>query len=143
MNRRSAAPVVVSLLLISAGALLVVYTRLDTGVAPPKEDFTCENGHRWSAEVSAAPRCPTCGLPAISRSRYRCNKCSHEFVGLEVKKLGSGEFRYRVPHTTAWAAEPPQELTCPNCGSRGDITVQFRGLGYAGQPPGVQVETHR
>lgn len=100
----------------------------------PRETYRCEAGHSWTARVSGRPTCPECGAEAISESRFRCRACGQDFVGLESRKEGVGQFFYRLPGRTEWMATPPEALTCPHCGVRAGIIGGFTGLGFGDRP---------
>ena len=88
------------------------------------EHYFCSNapcGNEWEAKSQVTPKCPKCGSPAYTISRYRCPRCMKVFPGLDSMKLGPGQFRYRLHGAKEWQHRKPTKLVCPNCGLRSGV----------------------
>ena len=111
--------VVAAILLVATVGIVVLVLTAGGGqeVPKPQATLTCVNcQHQWSADLTAAPRCPSCdartGVIPVS---YRCESCRHVFHGSDIKLIGPGDFRYRLVGSEQWVGYPPQRLACPKC----------------------------
>ncbi len=98
-------------------AVVVVGGCGSSGRGATKQTATCEVcGHTWQQEAAEKILCPQCQAAGIMKTSYVCPRCQKEFVGLEGKKLGMGNFRYRRAGQDKWQSRPPAKLKCSHCG---------------------------
>lgn len=116
-HRKTAAIVLLLALILGVATYTVIQIIGESSRGPVAwmQPYHCVNGHRWEAGLASQPVCPECGEPAIRDNKYICPKCRKVFLGYESKKLGVGEFEYRLAGSDEWTRTGPDSLICPNC----------------------------
>ena len=114
-------PVVIGavLVLVCAVVLAVVVGGRFTGTSAGgtgSVHYICQAcGHEWDGPPTATPKCPKCYEVPFMKAWYQCPRCKKPFCGVESKKLGPGNMRYRASGTEKWQRKHPSKLTCPYC----------------------------